>query len=133
MLTKAETRFAELDVIIKRLYEDNISGKLTDERFVKLSRDYEREQAEQKTTIETTRRELKEWERSRTNVTSFIAATKKYTDLKELDATVLREFIDKIYVSAYDRNAPARDIKIVYNFIGAFDFMAAIEQVKISA
>jgi len=117
-------------VIIKRLYEDNVTGKLTDERFVKLSRDYEREQDEQKATIEATRRELKEQERSRANVKSFIAATKKYTDLQELDATVLREFIDKIYVSAVDKNAKTREIKIVYNFIGAFDFQAATEQAK---
>jgi len=129
-LTKTEKRIAELDLIIKRLYEDNVTGKLTDERFVKLSRDYEREQDEQKAVIEATQRELKEQERSRTNVKSFIAATKKYTDLQELDATVLREFIDKIYVSAVDKNAKTREIKIVYNFIGAFDFQAATEHAK---
>lgn len=82
--------------------------------------------------IEATRRELKERERSRVNVKSFIAATntKKYTDLQELDATVLREFIDRIQVSAVDKEAKTREIKIVYNFIGAFDFKAAIEQAQ---
>jgi DNA invertase Pin-like site-specific DNA recombinase len=125
---KAERRVTELDLIIKRLYEDNISGKLTDERFIKLSRDYEREQDEQKTVIIALSRELKERERSRTNVKSFIAATKKYTDLKELDATVLREFIDRINVSAVDKASKTRDIEIVYNFIGAFDFGAVTEQ-----
>jgi hypothetical protein len=129
-LTKAEKRVTELDLIIKRLYEDNISGKLTDERFIKLSRDYEREQDEQKAVIETTRRELKERERSRINVKSFIAAAKKYTDLQELDATMLREFIDKIYISAVDRTAKTREIEIVYNFIGAFDFETAAEQAQ---
>ena len=133
VLTKAENRVAELDSIIKRLYEDNLTGKLTDERFVKLSRDYEREQDEQKTMIKATRRELKEREHSRSNIANFIAATKKYTDLKELDATVLRAFIDKIYVSAYDKNTQTRELKIVYNFIGAFDFMAATEQAKTPA
>ena len=91
---------------------------------------YEREQDEQKAAIEATRRELKERERSRSNVKSFIDATKKYTDLQELDATVLREFIDRIYVSAVDKNAKTREIKIVYNFIGAFDFRAATEQAQ---
>ena len=57
-LTKAESRVSELDLIIKRLYEDSFNGKLTDERFIKLSRDYEREQDEQKAVIEATRREL---------------------------------------------------------------------------
>ena len=54
-LAKAEKRVTELDLIIKRLYEDNFNGRLTDERFIKLSRDYEREQDEQKAMIETTR------------------------------------------------------------------------------
>ena len=113
--------------------EDNVTGKLTDERFVKLSRDYEREQDEQKSVIEAMRRELKERERSRVNVKSFINATKKYTDLRELDATVLREFIDKIYISKTSgkkgRGADkTREIEIVYNFIGAFDFETATEQ-----
>jgi DNA invertase Pin-like site-specific DNA recombinase len=121
-LEKAETRIVELDSIIKRLYEDNVTGKLTDERFIKLSRDYEREQDGLKTAIETTRCDLKEQERGRANVTSFITATKKYTDLKELDATVLREFIEKVYVSEKDKETGTREIKIVYNFIGAFDF-----------
>ena len=112
------------------LYEDNVIGKLTDERFIKLSRDYEREQDEQKALIETVRRELKERERNRSNVKSFITATKKYTDLQELDATVLREFIDRINVSASDKFARTREIEIVYNFIGAFDFVTATEQSK---
>ena len=129
-LAKAERRFTELDLIIKRLYEDNVTGKLTDERFIKLSRDYEREQAEQKTVIKAIGRELKERERSRTNVKSFITATKKYTDLKELDATVLREFIDRINVSAVDKTSKTRNIEIVYNFIGAFDFTTAKEQTQ---
>jgi hypothetical protein len=129
-LIKAEKRIAELDSIIKRLYEDNVTGKLTDERFIKLSRDYEREQDEQKVVIEATRRELKERERSRVNVKSFIAATKKYTDLQKLDETVLREFIDRIQVSAVDKESKTREIKIVYNFIGAFDFRAAMAQTQ---
>ena len=98
-LKKAENRVTELDDIIKHLYEDNISGKLTDERFVKLSRDYELEQGKLKTFIKVKHKELGEHEKSHANVKSFIATTKKYTDLKELDAVVLREFISKIFVS----------------------------------
>ena len=129
-LTKSEKRVAELDTIIKRLYEDNVTGKLTDERFVKLSREYEWEQDGLKSAIEATRRELKERERNRTNVKSFIATTKKYTDLQELDATVLREFIDKIYVHDKDKTTQTRKIDIVYNSIGAFDFETATEQAQ---
>jgi DNA invertase Pin-like site-specific DNA recombinase len=129
-LAKAERRIVELDAIIRHLYEDNVTGKLTDERFVKLSRDYEQEQDRLKATIKTVSQELKEQEKKRTNVKAFIAATKKYTDLKELDATVLREFVEKVLVSEKDKQTKTQEIQIVYNFIGAFDFKAAKEQSK---
>ena len=125
-LEKAEKRHAELDNIIKRVYEDNISGKLTDERFIKLSRDYEREQDELKTLIETTGKELRAQEKSKNNVKGFIATTKKYTEIKELDATVLRAFISKVIVSEKDKETNTQNVRIEYNFIGAFDFGAAI-------
>ena len=125
---------AELDVIIKRLYEDNISGKLSDERFIKLSRDYELEQTNLTNLVEHLRQEVKEQEKQKVNVRQFIAAVRKYTDMQQLDASILREFVDKIYISEVytpDENEPrikVREIEIVYNFIGAFDFEEAREQ-----
>ena len=64
------------------------------------------------------------------NVKAFIAAVKKYTDLQELDAAVLRAFIDRIEVSHVDKKSRTREITIVYNFIGAFDFTRAIENAR---
>ena len=117
-------------MIIKRLYEDNVTGKLTDERFIKLFRDYEFEQDNLKTTAETMRQELKQQEQKKGNVKSFIITTKKYTNLRELDATVLREFADRIFISATEKgnktNVGCR-IHMVYNFIDAFDFEAAAQ------
>jgi DNA invertase Pin-like site-specific DNA recombinase len=124
-LAKAERRCVELDAIIKHLYEDNVTGKLTDERFVKLSRDYEQEQSHLSKTCETLRRDAGEHEQKGRDVKSFIAIAKKYTNLKELDAAVLREFIARIYISAKDKKNKTRRVEIVYNFIGAFDFKAA--------
>jgi uncharacterized tellurite resistance protein B-like protein len=129
-LKQSENRIAELDNIIKRLYEDNVSGKLTDERFMKLSHDYEQEQGNLKAAADLLRRDLKNQEQKKGDVQSFIAVAKKYTDLQELDATVLREFIDRIIVSERDKTTKTRHIEIVYNFIGAFDFGATIEQSK---
>lgn len=133
-LTQSQKRIAELDVIIKRLYEDNISGKLSDERFIKLSRDYELEQTNLTNLVEHLRKEVKEQEKQKVNVRQFIAAVRKYTDMQQLDASVLREFVEKIYISEVytpDENEPrikVREIEIVYNFIGAFDFEEAREQ-----
>ena len=59
---------------------------------------------------------------------TFVAAVKKYTDMQELDAAVLREFIDRIEVSHADKKSKTREITIVYNFIGTFDFTRAIEE-----
>ena len=133
-LAQSQKRIAELDVIIKRLYEDNISGKLSDERFIKLSRDYELEQTNLTNLVEHLRQEVKEQEKQKVNVRQFIAAVRKYTDMQQLDAYILREFVDKIYISEVytpDENEPrikVREIEIVYNFIGAFDFEEAREQ-----
>jgi DNA invertase Pin-like site-specific DNA recombinase len=128
-LVRAEKRVDELDGIIKRLYEDNLSGKLTDERFMKFSRDYESEQEKLKTAIEAMRCEVNQREQKRINTKHFIAAAKKYTDIKDLDGAVLREFISKIEISAtpkYSKKQP-RAIGIEYNFIGDFDFNAALD------
>jgi hypothetical protein len=128
-LTKAEKRVDELDNIIKRLYEDNLSGKLTDERFMKFSSDYELEQENLKTAIKAMRQDVNQREEKKVNVKAFITAIKKYTDLEELDGAVIRELINKITISAtpkYSKKQP-RKISIEYNFIGIFDFNTALE------
>jgi len=129
-LAKAEKRVAELDTIIKRLYEDNVAGKLTDERFIKLSRDYELEQNSLQTEAEIMRQDVKQREKKKNNTRNFIAATKKYTDLQALDAAILHEFVDRIEISAMDRSSKERKIHIVYNFIGVFDFETVIRQAQ---
>ena len=97
---------------------------------IKMSHDYELEQSNLKSMAEVLRKDLKQQERQKTNVKEFIAAVKKYTDLQELDAAVLRAFIDRIEVSHVDKKSRTREITIVYNFIGAFDFTRAIENAR---
>ena len=116
-LAQSQKRIAELDVIIKRLYEDNISGKLSDERFIKLSRDYELEQTNLTNLVEHLRQEVKEQEKQKVNVRQFIAAVRKYTDMQQLDASILREFVDKIYISEVytpDENEPRIKVCLLY-------------------
>ena len=120
------------------LSEDNVTGKLTDERFIKLSREYEFEQNALIANAEVMRQDLKQQEQKKGDIKNFIAVTKKFTDLQELDATVLRECIDKIVISATNGKKgrtkaeadEGRKIHIVYNFIGIFDFEAAIKQAE---
>ena len=129
-LSKAETRIAELDNLFKHLYEDNVTGKLSDERFIKMSHDYELEQSNLKAMAEVLREEIKQQEKQKTNVKAFISAVKMYTDMQQLDAAMLREFIDRIEVSHTDKKSKTREITIVYNFIGAFDFERAKEKAQ---
>ena len=129
-LSKAETRIAELDNLFKHLYEDNVTGKLSDERFIKMSHDYELEQSNLKAMAEVLREEIKQQEKQKTNIKAFISAVKKYTDMQQLDAAMLREFIDRIEVSHTDKKSKTREITIVYNFIGAFDFERAKEKAQ---
>ncbi|MDY3014552.1 MAG: DUF4368 domain-containing protein [Evtepia sp.] len=111
-LSKADQRISELDTIISHLYEDNVVGKLTDERFIKLSHDYEQEQRNLKNMAEVLRQDLKQQDKQQTDAKAFISVAKKYTDMKELAATILQEFIDHIEGSHADRKSNTREITI---------------------
>lgn len=130
VLEKAEHRIAELDLLFKRLYEDNVTEKISDERFISMSHDYELEQSNLKSMTDILRKEVRQQEKQKTNVNAFISTVKKYTDMQQLDAAVLREFIDRIEVSHLDKKSRTREITIVYNFIGAFDFERAAQEAQ---
>ena len=122
-LTEIHSRIQELDKIFQRIYEDNISGKLSDERFMKLSKGYEEEQhtlQEEQTSLE---KELQKEEKQSVDVKQFLSVVRKYTNLTELTPEIVHEFIDKIIVHAPDKSSGKRlqEIEIIYNHIGVFD------------
>ena len=123
-LEKQKRRIAELDMIIQRLYEDNVTGKLTDERFIKLSTTYETEQAELKLSIESLSAIVEATEAQTVNVKSFLKIVKRYTEPTELTPQLLHEFVDKIVVHEADKSSGHRiqRIDVHYNFIGEIDF-----------
>ena len=123
-LEKQRRRITELDMIIQRLYEDNVTGKLTDERFSKLSATYEAEQAELKQSVESLSAIVEAAEAQAVNVKSFLKIVKKYTEPTELTPQLLHEFVDKIVVHEADKSSGHRvqRIDVHYNFIGEIDF-----------
>ena len=125
-LAKQERRITELDTIIQKLYEDNVCGKLTDERFAKLSAGYEQEQAELTASVQTLRKELAAAQESTGNAEKFLRLVRKYTEPKELTTVMVHELIDKIIVHAPDKSSGERiqQIDIRYNFIGEVEFSA---------
>lgn len=123
LLSDKEKRYVQLDGLFQRVYEDNVSGKLSDERFMKLSQGYEAEQEELQAEIEFLRMELSQEEKQSVNVKSFLFTVKKYTEIPELTPEIVHEFIDRIIVHEADKSSGKRiqEIEIIYNHIGVFD------------
>jgi len=88
-LSEMQIRIKELDNIFQRIYEDNISGKLSDERFMKLSKGYELEQYILQNEVVTLNQELTLEESKNINVDRFISIVKKYTDMTGLTPEIL--------------------------------------------
>lgn len=122
-LTEIQKRIGELDTIFQRIYEDNIIGKLSDERFLKMSKGYEDEQHTLQVEADNIQNELQQEEKKSVDVKRFLAIVKKYTDLTDLTPEILREFVDRIIVHAPDKSSGRRlqEIEIIYNHIGEFD------------
>ena len=98
----------------------NVNGKISDERFAKMSASYEAEQAELADTIKNISKSLNNDKTEQDNIRRFVAVAKKYTELTELSTEILHDFIQKIVVHAPDRSSGKRvvQIDIYYNFIG---------------
>lgn len=119
-LQKDEHRFNEIDRIIQQLYEDNLLGKISDERFVKLSQSYEEEQHQLQTSISDLTEKLAKQQEDSLNISKFMARISKYTKLPELTVEIVNELIDKIVIhkpTGTKRNRIIQ-IDIYYNFIG---------------
>ena len=123
-LDAAEKRIAELSAIFKRLYEDSVTGRISDERFAELSADYEAEQRQLKERAAELQGELAKAQEATVNAEKFMNIVRKYTSFEELTPTMLREFIEKIVVHecSYDENKNRRqEIEIYYSFVGKVD------------
>ena len=119
-LTKAENRIAELDRLFIKIYEDNASGKLSDERFSMMSVSYEAEQKRLKADVRQLQQDIEVQERQNENLEKFIQKIHKYEDLTGLTPKALRDLISAIYVSASDKSSGKRrqSIRIQYDGIG---------------
>jgi len=120
-ITKKEKRAAELDNLIRKIYEDNVNGKLSDKRFEKLSAEYECEQEELEQSIAELQSELDSFEDSTTRADKFLELIHKYTSFEELTTPMLNEFVEKVIV--YEREKKYRykstqRIDIYFNFVG---------------
>ncbi|MCL2562710.1 MAG: recombinase family protein [Oscillospiraceae bacterium] len=122
-IARDEKRVAELDTLIRRVYEDNVAGKLTDKRFAALSQEYEREQSELEQSIGNLQAELATFQADNDRVDRFLDLVKRYTDFIELTPTMIAEFVERIVVHEADKSGGEREqeVEIYLNFIGKFD------------
>ena len=123
-LEAAEKRIAELSAIFKRLYEDSVAGRITDERFAELSADYEAEQRQVRAHAAELQAELSKAQEASVNAERFMNIVRRHISFEELTPTLLREFIEKIVVHecSYDENKSRRqEIEIYYSFVGKVD------------
>lgn len=125
-LKHQEKRYAELDILLKKVYEDNALGRLPDKRYEMLQAGYEKEQAELEQSIKACREQLTQYDEDTDRTEEFLALVHKYTDITELTPVIINEFVDKILVHKAEKIDGERvmEIEIYLNFIGKVELPA---------
>ena len=120
VLAQAQARIVEIDTLVKRIYEDNVLGKLPDSRYIKLSEDYEREQQELTQLASALEREIEADETQIVDMGRFFALADKYADLTELSAPLLNELVSKILVHKPEKKWGRKHItiEVFFTFVG---------------
>lgn len=128
-LEKAKNRVIEIDNLFMHIYEDNVSGKITDDRFRNLSFNYDKEQQELKIKIKQLSKEIENTEKKDNDITQFISNVKKYTEITELTPEILNELIEKILVHQTEKidGKKVQEIDIHYRGVGIISFPVSLE------
>ena len=122
-IVNANKRCDEINKIIRKLYEDNVSGRITDERFDYLSKSYEEEQNELNRKVQELKENLAIVDNDNEKLTKFIRIVKQYTEIEELTPDILHSFVDRIYIGEAEvyEGQKMQDVKIIYKLVGAID------------
>lgn len=117
------TRCHELDALFTKTYEDNASGKLSDERFMMITKRYDDEQISLKKKISAMQAEIDAEKRHKSSAANFLRTVRKYTEIKELTPTIVNELIEKIVVHQAQGTGKnkTQQLEIYYNFVGVLD------------
>lgn len=133
-LEKAKNRVIEIDNLFMHIYEDNVSGKISDDRFRNLSFNYDKEQQELKTKIEQLSKDIENTEKKDTDITEFISNVKKYTEITELSPEILNELIEKIVIHQQEKvnGKKVQEIDIYYRGVGIISFPVSTDDIEIT-
>lgn len=123
LVLESMQRIAEIDTLIQKIYEDNASGKLSDERYMTSSTSYEEEQQMLKAAVPEIQAYLETETDKTVNLQQFIRKVKKITELKELTPELIRKFVEKIVVYApkYLDGKRIQIVDIHYSGVGILD------------
>ena len=122
-LAAAKQRVSELEVLLCKIYEDNVLGKLPDSRYEVLDAQYAKEQAALTAEIATLEKAVSDYEKHEKDADRFIALIEKYQNFDKLTVAMLNEFVEKILVHERDRKGSiqtTQEVEIYFNFIGKF-------------
>jgi hypothetical protein len=122
-LAVAKQRLDELEVLICKIYEDHILGKMPENRYNVLDKQYGKEQEALEAEISALEKDLEVYEKNYRSGEKFAALIDKYENFDELTITMLNEFIDKILVHERDRKGSrdtTQEVEIYFNFIGRY-------------
>jgi len=119
-LAEAVAREKELDVLFETVYEDKALGRLSEERFLKLSHKYEDEQSALRQNIKHLRAVVDEETAHEMNADGFLRMARKYSDIETITPEILREFVDKIVVHHRTQlfGETVQDVEIYYRMVG---------------
>ncbi|MBQ3598017.1 MAG: recombinase family protein [Clostridia bacterium] len=120
-LDKAEMRMKELNLLFRKLYEDNALGKLSDEQFAFLTSGYDDEKKTLTRRIAELTEQINAATERNSDVKRFVALVRKYTEINELTYENVHEFIDRILIHELDRENNTRKIEIFYSFVGKIE------------
>ena len=122
-LKRLSERQEEIGKIIRKLYEDNVNGRITDERFDFLAKSYEDEGNDLKTKIQELKNALASSVQDEEKLSKFLKVVKSYTKIEELTPEILNSFIEKIYIGETEKydGRKMQEVEIIYKFVGAIN------------
>lgn len=122
-LKRLSDRQEEICRIIRKLYEDNVNGRIIDERFDFLAKSYEDEGNELKTKIQEFKNALASSVQEEEKLSKFLKVVKSYTKIEELTPEILNSFIEKIYIGETEKydGRKMQEVEIIYKFVGAIN------------
>ena len=134
-MEQLKRRTAEIERLFRKIYEDNVGGKLTDEQFYRLTEGYEAELANAKAEIIKLTEEVKNTDTAVNNVEKLIAVTRRYTRIDELTPEILNALVDKIVVHEAEKKNGKRtqSIDIYYSYVGIVNIPTEEEMAAFAA